>query len=111
MNTDRTAIELARDGTRAVFHHRGAKAWTHPEGALTMRDLGQTLSCPVCVPADQREVEFHGDGRKSACAQHGISEWGLLNTGLGYCRRCKRDRKAHLLARKTASQASQATHG
>jgi len=47
-----TAIELGWDGSRTVFHCRGLRAWTHPEGEPYMDDIeGARMvkkPCPVC---------------------------------------------------------------
>lgn len=51
-----TAIELAKDGTRTVFHRRGLKAWTHPYDDPYMMDFDNEfrrgvpvkLACPGC---------------------------------------------------------------
>jgi hypothetical protein len=101
-----TAIELARDGTRTVFHRRGNKSWTHPEGTPTMQDFDRTLTCPECVPVEERKIVAirRGRPRKTECDHgHGAGEWGTLSTGYGYCRRCKRDRKQTRVAPKTPS--------
>ncbi|HEX5915003.1 MAG TPA: hypothetical protein VFY54_17935, partial [Rubrobacter sp.] len=89
-----TAIELGRDGSRTVFHRRGERAWTHPEGTPTMHDFDRRLSCPLCIPVEDRRVVSIDASRprKSECDYgHGPGEWGLKKSGYGYCRRRYRD--------------------
>ena len=46
---ERTAVEIAADGTRLrVFHRRGQSAWEHPIDDLIYLDAGVVRPCPVC---------------------------------------------------------------
>ena len=92
--TDRTAIELARDGTRTVFHRRANRAWTHPKGEPVMADGSQRFDCPECIPVAERSEPT--STRTEPCEHgHPPTHWRIRKSGKGYCRLCNQaSRKA-----------------
>ena len=92
--TNHTVVELARDGSRTVFHRRGDRAWTHPHGEPAMVDGPLRFDCPECVPVAERLAP---ETTRTAPCKHGHSptNWRFRKSGRpGYCLVCVRAARA-----------------
>lgn len=89
-----TFVELARDGSKTVFHRRGSRAWTHPKGDPVMVDGPLRSACPECVAVADRGKPT--TTRTETCKHgHPPVHWRLRKSGYGYCLACAREaRKA-----------------